>query len=108
MLLDLLLLRNMDVFFCTELGTCFEPALFTMIQAGARLHLQTSGCREVGVTFKAARPPLSAVYASIRAWASSVSKKRHPYLSGRRSYGIKVIIELVNRSQAKGIFIDIR
>jgi hypothetical protein len=31
--------------------------------------------REVGVTFKAARPPPFAAYASITAWASSVSKK---------------------------------
>ena len=31
--------------------------------------------KDVGVTFKAARPPLSAAYASITAWASSVSKK---------------------------------
>ena len=31
--------------------------------------------KEVGVTYKAARPPLSAAYASITAWASSVSKK---------------------------------
>jgi hypothetical protein len=31
--------------------------------------------KEVGVTFKAARPPPYAAYASITAWASSVSKK---------------------------------
>jgi len=31
--------------------------------------------KEVGITFKAARPPLSAAQASITAWASSVSKK---------------------------------
>jgi hypothetical protein len=29
----------------------------------------------MGVTFKAARPPPFAAYASITAWASSVSKK---------------------------------
>ena len=31
--------------------------------------------REVEVTLKAARPPLSAGYASITAWTSSVSRK---------------------------------
>jgi hypothetical protein len=31
--------------------------------------------KEVGVTSKAARPPPFAAYASITAWASSVSKK---------------------------------
>jgi hypothetical protein len=31
--------------------------------------------KDVGVTFKAARPPTYATYASITEWASSVSKK---------------------------------
>ena len=31
--------------------------------------------KDVGITFKAARPPLSVAYAGITAWASSVSKK---------------------------------
>jgi len=49
--------------------------------------------KDVGATFKAARPPPFAAYASITAWASSVSKKRYPYPSAQLSYVGKAIIE---------------
>jgi hypothetical protein len=49
--------------------------LFPDDPGGRLLPPQLYRFKQVGVTFKAARPPPFAAYASITAWASSVSKK---------------------------------
>jgi hypothetical protein len=54
---------------------CALTPLFPDDPGGRLLPPKHYRFKELGVTFKAARPPPYAAYASITAWASSVSKK---------------------------------
>ena len=63
--------------------------LFPDDQGGRLFPAKRYRFKEVGITFKAARPPLSATLSSITAWAFSVSKKdihipRHSVVAGLR------------------------
>ena len=64
----------MDIFFAPNWAGALS-LLFPDDPGGRLLPAKRYRFKEVGVTFKAARPPLSGTLSSIKAWASSVSKK---------------------------------